>query len=110
MIKVGVLGAAGRVGSAVVEGVKKADDLELRRDGLGFRCFRLALIGDVDRLPQQVFKVMAVHGIRNDDLPGPQRPSVTVKGHGGGRNVGDLCRGPHDLRKAIVAIGEQPRL
>ena len=29
MIKVGVLGAAGRVGSAVVEGVKKADDLEL---------------------------------------------------------------------------------
>ena len=35
---------------------------------------------------------------------------MTVKGHGGGRNVGDLCRGPHDLRKAIVAIGEQPRL
>lgn len=29
MIKVGVLGAAGRVGSAVVEGVKKAADLEL---------------------------------------------------------------------------------
>lgn len=29
MIKVGVLGAAGRVGSAVVAGVNKADDLEL---------------------------------------------------------------------------------
>ena len=29
MIKVGVLGASGKVGSAVCEGVRKADDLEL---------------------------------------------------------------------------------
>lgn len=33
MIKVGVLGATGRVGSAVVAGVEKADDLQLAAEG-----------------------------------------------------------------------------
>lgn len=48
MIKVGVLGAAGRVGSAVVAGVNKADDLELVAEVSAGDSLQLLLDKDVD--------------------------------------------------------------
>ena len=48
MIKVGVLGAAGRVGSAVVAGVNKADDLELVAEVSAGDSLQVLLDKDVD--------------------------------------------------------------
>ncbi|MBA1834803.1 4-hydroxy-tetrahydrodipicolinate reductase [Corynebacterium wankanglinii] len=48
MIKVGVLGAAGRVGSAVVAGVNKADDLELVTEVSAGDSLQVLLDKDVD--------------------------------------------------------------
>ena len=101
-----------RIGTVIVRtaGVVKANNLELRRDSLSFRCLRLALVRHIDRRPQQSFEIMTVYRIWHDDFPWPHWPGGAVKGHRGGRNIGNLCRGPYDLRKPIVVVAEQSSL